>query len=126
MMRQRDSSPELYQAFRRAVRAKIASDLEAEAQAAAKRRERVRAVLGPALEQARSRGLCRAAWLFGSYAWGDPGDRSDVDLLAEACSDPEALASIVGRATGTDVHVVSLEDAPEDLRQRAWADGEPV
>lgn len=114
----------LYQAFRHAIRAKISRDLEVEAAAAAERRVRVRSALGAALEEARDRGLCRAAWLFGSYAWGDPGERSDVDLLAESCPDPEALASIVGRATGRDVHVVPLEDAPESLRERVWTEGE--
>jgi predicted nucleotidyltransferase len=122
----KDTDPELYRAFCRAVRRKIARDLETEAASPAERRERVRVVLGRALEQARDRGLCRAAWLFGSYAWGEPGERSDVDILAEECTDPEALASIVGRATGTDVHVVPLEDAPASLRERVLAEGERV
>jgi predicted nucleotidyltransferase len=126
MANPQDTDPELYRAFRRAVRAKIAHDLEAEAEAAAERREDVRALLGPVLQQARDRGLCRAAWLFGSYAWGEPGERSDVDILAEACTDPEAVASIVGRATGKDVHVVPLEDAPASLRERVLAEGEPL
>lgn len=117
---------ELYRAFRRAVRAKIQRDLDREQAAAAARRARVRQALGPALEQARSRGLCASAWLFGSYASGSPGQRSDVDLLLERCEDPESVASIIGRATGTDVHAIALEDAPASLRERVLAEGEPV
>jgi predicted nucleotidyltransferase len=119
-------SGDLYRAFRRAVRAKIERDLAAEEAATAERRARVRRALGPALDRARSLGLCRAVWLFGSYAWGAPGERSDVDLLAGGCSDPEALTSIVGRATDTDVHVVPLDQAPESLRARAMAEGESI
>lgn len=117
---------ELYRAFRRAVRDKIAGDLAAEEAAAAERRARVRKALRAALVEVRSRSLCDRAWLFGSYAWGSPGERSDVDIMAERCRDPEAVASIVARATGTDVHVVPIESAPPSLRDRVLAEGEPV
>jgi hypothetical protein len=36
------------------------------------------------------------------------------------------IASVIGRATGTDVHVVLMEDAPEGLRDRVVAEGEPL
>lgn len=121
-----DTDPDLYRAFRRAVRAKIARDVAVEAAAADERRERLRRLLKPALEEARSRGLCGPAWLFGSYAWGSPGERSDVDLLVGDCAEPELVASIVGRSTGTDVHVVPIQDAPVELRERVLAEGEPV
>ncbi len=114
---------ELYRAFRETVRAKLARDVADEQAAAQARRERVRAALESAVAEARRRGSCGKAWLFGSYAWGAPGERSDVDLLVDGCPDPESLASIVGRATGTDVHVVCVEDAPDSLRERVVAEG---
>ncbi|MBI5480602.1 MAG: nucleotidyltransferase domain-containing protein [Deltaproteobacteria bacterium] len=118
-----DLDPELLRAFREAVRAKIARDLAGEDAAAAERKQRVRAAVERGLAQARGEGLLRAAWLFGSYAWGQPGERSDVDLLVEGCRDPLRVASVVGRITGTEVHVVCVEDAPESLRERALTEG---
>jgi predicted nucleotidyltransferase len=118
--------PALLRAFRAAVRAKIARDLEQEDAAAAERRERVRAAVAQGLAQARGEGLVGAAWLFGSYAWGQPGERSDVDLLVEGCRDPLRVASVVGQLTRTEVHVVCVEDAPESLRARATRDGVPL
>ena len=67
--------------------------------------------------------MCAQVWLFGSYAWGEPSERSDIDLLVAGCADPDRLASAVGRKTGTDVHIVQLERAPDSLRQRALAEG---
>jgi predicted nucleotidyltransferase len=118
-----DLDPELLRAFREAVRAKIARDVEAEAAAATERKQRVRAAVERGLVQARSEGLLGAAWLFGSYAWGQPGERSDVDLLVEGCRDPLLVAGVVGQITGTDVHVVCVEEAPQSLRERALAEG---
>lgn len=123
-MRESEIQEGLYRDLRAAVRAKIARDLARERAESAQRRARVREALPTALAEARRQGLCEGAWLFGSYAWGTPGERSDVDLLVEDCSDPERLASIVARATGTEVHVVDMRDAPEGLRERALAEGE--
>ncbi len=122
----RASSSGLHRAFRDAVRAKVEGELERERSSAAARRERVLRALGPALARARNDGLCTSAWLFGSYAWGTPGERSDIDLLVDGCDDPERLASLVGQETGTEVHVVQTSSAPPSLRDRAIAEGEPV
>lgn len=121
-----EPDPALLRAFRAAVRAKFARDLEAEQAAAERLRRRTLADLQVGLADARRQGLCGAAWLFGSYAWGRPTERSDVDLLVAACRDPDLLAVIVGRATGTDVHIVQVEHAPESLRDRVAADGVPL
>jgi hypothetical protein len=88
-----DLDPELLRAFRDAVRAKISRDLEAEDAAAAERKQRVRAAVERGLAQARDQGLLGAAWLFGSYAWGQPGERGDVDLLVEGCRGRGAAVS---------------------------------
>lgn len=71
----------------------------------------------------RQAGRCRRAWLFGSYAWGQPTGRSDVDLLVEGAAAPFSVAAEVGRATGRMVHVVPLEDAPASLVDRARTEG---
>ncbi len=118
--------PELIEAFGRAVRRNFAEQVareEAESQA---RREKVLPIVRQAVECARGEGACGRAWLFGSYAWGRPGARSDVDILAEECPDPFLLASIVGRACSLDVHVIDAKDAPASLRDRAMAEGLPV
>lgn len=117
---------QLLRAFREAVRAKIARDLEAERAQAAERRSRVLPLIARGLQDARGRGLCGAAWLFGSYAAGEPSERSDVDLLVEGCSDPTLLAAVVGRQTGTDVHVIDMAEAPASLRERVLAEGLPL
>lgn len=115
---------DLLTAFRDAVRAKIKRDMAAEeARAAELRAEVIPAVRG-AIAEARRRGLCRRAWLFGSYAWGKPGERSDVDVLVEGEGDSEGLAARIGRACHMDaVHVIDLKEAPESLRDRVLRDG---
>lgn len=113
----------LLRAFRESVRAKIARELESEAAVAGELRRRVLPAISRGLERARAKGLCRAAWIFGSYAWGEPTGRSDVDILVEGCPDTALLAAVVGRETGTDVHVVDTRDAPDSLRERALAEG---
>ena len=118
--------PALLRAFRDRVRAQIALAIEREDAEAEALRARVVPVVRKALVEAREAQLGKQAWLFGSYAWGKPSPRSDVDLLVEACPNPERLAAFVGRRTGTDVHVVPLEDAPETLRVRAQAEGLPL
>jgi predicted nucleotidyltransferase len=110
-------------AFRTAVRANLARELERERHEVEARRSRVRAALAVGLGQARDEGLLGRAWLFGSYAWGDPGVRSDVDLLVDGCDDPTMVAVVVGRATDTDVHVVTIEEAPPSLVERAKSEG---
>ncbi|HVU51470.1 MAG TPA: nucleotidyltransferase domain-containing protein [Polyangia bacterium] len=64
--------------------------------------------------------------MFGSYAWGEPGERSDVDVFVEGRTDTMAIASIVGRACGVDVHVIDAAEAPESLKARVLAEGLPL
>lgn len=109
--------------FRRAIRAKIERDLAREQRDAQARRERVVPAVRRGVEQARSAGLLTRAWLFGSYAWGAPGERSDIDLLVADGLDPEHIAAVVGRDIALDVHVVRLEEAPDSLRERVLREG---
>ena len=100
-----------------------ARDLESERGRAEALRARGVESARAALAEARRQGLCGAALLFGSYAWGEPTAGSDLDLLVAGCADPDWLAALVARTTGTEVHVVCAETAPASLRDRALAHG---
>ena len=120
------SREELLSAFGRSVRAKIASDVEAERSVAeALRRELIPIVRGE-IARLRAGGHCRRGWLFGSFAWGEPTEASDLDLLVETESDPLVLAAEIGRATRRMVHVVALHEAPASLVERARSGGIPL
>jgi len=105
------------------VRENIAAELEREAVEAEALRRAVLPPVRQALEAARADGWCARAWLFGSFAWGAPTERSDVDLLVASCADPDRLAARLWRACGRPVHVVELEQARAELSERVLADG---
>lgn len=115
--------PDLLRDFRRAVHGHFERKLADERARSEALRATVLRGVRSAVERARADGLCSAAWLFGSYAWGQPGERSDVDLLVDEAADPLMVASIVGRACGRDVHVIAMSEAPPSLKQRVRADG---
>lgn len=112
--------------FRAAIRAGLARQLAREAEASRALVAEVVPRVAQAIAEARASGLCRRAWLFGSFAWGEPGERSDVDLLVEATSEPFRLGTKVGLACERDVHVIELERAPESLRERVLREGMPL
>lgn len=118
--------PELLRAFRNAVRRKIEQDIAREEEDAERRRAEVVPLVREAVAAARADGLCGAVWLIGSYAWGAPNERSDVDLLAEDCPDRIELAVRVGDAVGLDVHVLRPEQAEPTLLERARDEGVPL
>ena len=117
---------ELRRAFRLRVRETAARQIEVEKERAREARAVVIPLVSNALSCARKEGACGRAWLFGSFAWGEPGDRSDVDLLVESCADPDGLAGRVWKVAGRPVHVVQLERAPETLKARVLAEGRPI
>jgi predicted nucleotidyltransferase len=114
-------SRELFAAFRRRIDEKIEADLRREHELS----EQLRASLLPLLERevalARAAGVCKRVWLFGSFAWGAPEPRSDIDLLVEG--DDSALARRVEKALGREVHALGLQEAPAELVERALARG---
>lgn len=118
--------PELLGLFRQAVRRTFEAQITLEGDKARARPAAVVPRVRQAVECARQDGMFTQAWLFGSYAWGQPGERSDVDILVTQCRDPIGMASLVGRACGLDVHVVDWEEAPESLRARALEEGQPL
>jgi predicted nucleotidyltransferase len=118
--------PELLKAFGRAIRRNFERQIASEREAAATRRSTIVPLVREAVARARKEGLCGAAWLFGSYAWGEPGEGSDVDIYVDGRRDTIAIASVVGRACGLDVHVVDSVEAPESLRERVCKEGQPL
>ena len=67
-------------------------------------------------------------WLFGSLAWGDPHQDSDVDLLVEGL--PAARATEAERRVAALVDaafdLVLLEEAAPGLVERVLAEGVPL
>jgi len=122
----RGPDPDLVRAFGRAVRAHFDEELTKERGQAEARRATVLPGVRAALERARADGLCGDAWLFGSYAWGEPGERSDIDLLVKDCADPFMVASLVGRVCGRDVHIIEMSEAPPSLKERVQESGVPL
>jgi hypothetical protein len=118
--------PDQVKAFGRAVRRRFEAEVASERAAAEARRAEILPAVRAAVGQARAQGACGRAWLFGSYAWGEPGERSDVDILAESCPDPFLVASIVGRACRIDTPVIDRRDAPASLIDRVDAAGLPL
>jgi predicted nucleotidyltransferase len=118
------SDASLLAAFRRRVDEVIARGLEEEQRAAELLRNSVLAAIRPAIEAARAEGLCGKVWLFGSFAWGSPGERSDVDLLVEG--DDAEVGWRVSRVCPREVHVLRTKDAPASLLSRVLADGVPL
>ena len=109
--------------FRNAVRDRIAADLEREALDAQGRRSVLLPSLDRAMAEARNQGLVGRAWLFGSFAWGEPQEQSDIDLLVEGCDDPFRLAASVSMACNRDVHAIPFDRAPQSLLDRVLSDG---
>jgi predicted nucleotidyltransferase len=114
---------QLLRAFRERVRAVVARDLELELRDAERLRDETLPKLRGAIAEARVRGECDRAWLFGSFAWGRPGERSDIDVLVEACRNPDGLAALLWRACGRPVHVIELGVAPAGLVDRVAREG---
>lgn len=108
-------------AFRDAVRAKIRRDLAAEAATSERLRNDRVPHLREVIAAARAEGLCRGVWLFGSYAWGQPTERSDIDLLVDG--DADEIAWRVSRALDCEVDGWPLTAAPAELVARARSEG---
>jgi hypothetical protein len=46
--------------------------------------------------------------------------------LVEGGADTFAIAALIGRACGLDVHVIDSADAPDELRRRVLGEGLPL
>jgi predicted nucleotidyltransferase len=112
--------------FRRRVIEGIEADLAREKEQAEALRASVVPAVAKRVAAARYEGRCARAWLFGSFAWGDPTERSDVDLLVERCAEPDAFAAEVWRHIDRAVHVVEIERAPASLVERVLESGKAL
>lgn len=118
---------DLMRAMRERIRRRIEADLAREEDEGEALRRRLLPVIRAAVDRARAAALFAGrGWLIGSYAWGVPTGGSDVDLVVEHCDDRLALASMVGDATGLDVHVMRLKDAAPVLLPHILSEGVPL
>lgn len=101
----------------------IEADLAREKEQAEALRASVVLAVAERVALARREGRCARAWLFGSFAWGEPTEGSDVDILVEGCADPDGFAAEVWRHVERAVHVVELERAPASLVERVLESG---
>lgn len=67
----------------------------------------------------------RRVWLFGSAAWGDVHERSDLDLLVEGLSAEvgEHASRAVENLVPYAVDLVLIEEAPRGLAERIYSEG---
>lgn len=114
----------LLDAFAARVRSVIRAQIAAEHAEAEALRARVVPLVREAVGAVRSAGHCREVWLFGSFAWGNPGARSDVDVLV--VGDANEVGYAIGRATSREVHALGWDEAPPELRARATSEGLPL
>ncbi len=95
---------------------------------AAERARRLRQGLPGAVRLLRSEYGAQRVLLFGSLATGSWGESTDVDLAVEGLPGAlyfAALADLMAHF-GAPVDLVRLEEAPESLRDRIAAEGEPL
>lgn len=116
------SAEPTWESFRQAVCAQIAADLAREARESEELRAAVVPMVRSAVAAARARGDCGRVILFGSFAWGAPGEASDIDLLIEDERDGRLSREVIA-STSRLVHAISWPEAPESLRERALREG---
>src|SRR4051794_38876647 len=91
----------------------------------ARRADTLRVTAGEAAQNFRGFGST-GVWLFGSLAWGEPHQGSDVDLLVEgvpAADWPGAVREVEGLFAGAHVDALRAEDSPRPLVDRVGAEG---
>ena len=96
-----------------------------ELEEAAQRADSLRAKAREAAQLFRGFGAT-GVWLFGSLAWGEPHQGSDVDLLVEGVPEtswPDAVGAVERLFTGTHVDALRSEDSPRQLVDRVGAEG---
>jgi len=96
-----------------------------ELEEAARRADALRAKAHEAAQILRGFGAT-GIWLFGSLAWGEPHQGSDVDLLVEgvpAATWADAVRAVERLFAGAHVDALRAEDAPRSLVDRVGAGG---
>jgi len=113
----------LFGAFRRRVDACIAQQLQREEGRAETLRGAVLQAVREGVAQARRQGCRARIWVFGSFAWGRPAVRSDVDLLVETQSEVERVAQAVAAHCSRPLHVLAADRADRTLMARVMTEG---
>jgi predicted nucleotidyltransferase len=62
-------------------------------------------------------------WLIGSYAWGQPDARSDIDLLMETCPNRFGMMQRIEDPVGLDVDVILVDEADPRLLPHLQREG---
>jgi predicted nucleotidyltransferase len=93
-----------------------------------RRSEELRAAVEAWVREAKAGRRLERAWLIGSLAWGEWGERSDVDLVVEGLPDPEAAKAWgeLERLLGTQVDLLRIEELPADFAARVREEGVPL
>lgn len=111
-----DAHAELLEAARARVRANVEAQLARENAIAQTLQARNIPRVVEAIAEARIAGeVSGRVWLIGSYAWGQPDARSDIDLLVETCPNRFALMKRVEDAVRLDVDVILVDEAAPRL-----------
>ena len=73
----------------------------------------------------REEGLVECAWLIGSLAWGEPGARSDVDVVLRGCAVSAVSAAWrrLGDALDLPVDVLRFEELTPSFQRRVLDEG---
>ena len=108
-----------------ACAASVIARIEARREAARERADGLRARAGEAVRVLAAEFGIRRAWLFGSLAWGDPHQESDVDLLVEGLAAGLAAAAErrVAGIIRAPVDLVRMEESPTGLAERVVREG---
>ena len=96
-----------------------------ELEEAARRADALRAKAREAAQLLRGFGAT-GVWRFGSLAWGEPHQESDVDLMVEgvpAASWLDAVRAVERLFTGAHVDALRSEDSPRQLVDRVSVEG---
>jgi len=82
----------------------------------------------PAVREILGRYGVREAYVFGSFASGQPGPGSDLDLAVAGARPATwyAMSAEIERAVGLELDVIDLDSAPAALRDRILASGRSI
>lgn len=124
----RRPDPILLSQFRERILESLAKERGALSDASSPMQAQMTELLGKIIDEARRSGLAARddrIWLFGSFAWGQPDEHSDVDLLIDSPNIDE-LAWRISRSCGRLVHAIALTEASPSLRRRVLRQGRPL
>jgi predicted nucleotidyltransferase len=115
---------ELLEAVHARVRANVEAQLARENAIADTLTARNVPSVRKAIAEARNAGeVSGRVWLIGSYAWGQPDARSEIDLLMETCPNRFGMMQRIEDAVGLDVDVILVDEADPRLLPHLQREG---